>query len=70
MKKPSDIVIVVGDYNAQLGKLTTHELDLDGRFALGSQRTGNGDRLLHFCCTRGLLRANTNFKHRKIHCAT
>ena len=38
MKKPSDIVIVAGDYNAQLGKLTTHELDLGGRFALGSQR--------------------------------
>ena len=70
MKKPSDIVIVAGDYNAQLGKLTTHELDLGGRFALGSQRTDNGDRLVHFCSTHGLFLANTNFKHKKIHCAT
>ena len=70
MKNPSDIVIVVGDYNAQLGKLTTHELDLGGRFALGSQRADNGDRLLHFCSTHGLFLANTNFKHKKIHCAT
>ena len=51
MEKPSDIVTIAGDYNAQLGKLTTHELDLGGRFTLGSQRTDNGDRLLHFCST-------------------
>ena len=70
MKKPSDIVIVAGDYNPQLAKLTTPELDLDGRFALGSQRTDNGDRLLQFCPTHELFLANTNFKHKKIHYAT
>ena len=70
MKKPSDIVIVAGDYNAQLGKLTSRELNLGGHFVLGSQRTDNEDRLLHFCSTHGLFLANTNFKHKKIHCAT
>ena len=44
MKKPSDIVIVAGDYNAQLGELTTHEL---GRLALGSQRRPIAAFLLH-----------------------
>ena len=68
MKKPSCIVIVAGDYNAQLGKLATQELDLGGRSALGSQRTDNGDRLLHFCSTHELFLASTNFKHKKIHC--
>ena len=26
--------------------------------------------MLHFCSTHGLFLANTNFKHKKIHCAT
>ena len=45
--KPSDIVILVRDYNVQLGKLTILKLDLRGLIALRYQHMDNGDRLLY-----------------------
>ena len=63
-------MLVAGDFNAQLGELSTSELGLGGRFTLGSKRIDNGDRLLHLCSTHGLFLANTNFRHKKIHRAT
>ena len=64
MQKPSDIVIVAGDYNTQLCKLATPEMDLGGRFALGVQPTDIGDRFLQFCSTHELFLASTNFKQK------
>ena len=70
MGQSSDIVMVAGDFNAQLSQLSTSELGLGGRFTLRSKRTDNGDRLLHRCSTYGLFLANTNFGHKGIHRAT
>ena len=70
MRQSSDIVLVAGDFNAQLGERSTSELGLGGRFTLGSKCTDNGDRLVHLCSTHGLFLANTNFRHKKIPRAT
>ena len=67
MRQSSNIGLVAGDVNAQLGELSTSELGLGGRFTLGSKRTDNKDRLLHLCSTHGLFLSNTNFRHKKIH---
>ena len=60
MRQSSDLVVVAGDFNAQVGELSTCELGLGGRFTLSSKRTDNGDRLLHLCSTHGLFLANIN----------
>ena len=49
--KSSDIVVLAGDLNAQVGKLSSTESFLGGSFALPAQRTDNGDRLLQLCAT-------------------
>ncbi|PXX94074.1 hypothetical protein DF185_23100, partial [Marinifilum breve] len=44
--KRSDVVIVAGDFNAQIGKLSERERHLSGSYGVVAQRTDNGDRLL------------------------
>ncbi|RTG88280.1 uncharacterized protein DC041_0005854 [Schistosoma bovis] len=43
--KRSDVVIVAGDFNAQVGKLSDRERHLGGSYGVVAQRTDNGDRL-------------------------
>ena len=52
--RSSDIVILAGDLNAQVGKLSSSGYCLGSRFALPSQRTDNGERLLQFYATNRL----------------
>ena len=61
MRQSLDIVLIAGDFNAQLSEISTSELGLGGHFTLGTKRTENGGSLLHLCLTHGLFRANTNF---------
>ena len=44
--KSSDIVVVAGDMNAQVGKLNADEAQLGGCLGLDSVRKDNGERLL------------------------
>ena len=39
----TDIVILAGDMNAQVGQLEENEFDLGGRYSLGCTRSDNGD---------------------------
>ena len=66
----TDIVVLAGDLNARVGRLTSFESHLGGRFGLDCQRTDNGDRLLSLCSEHRLFLVSTNFRHSKRHCAT
>ncbi|CAH8665504.1 unnamed protein product [Schistosoma curassoni] len=68
--KRSDVVIVAGDFNAQVGKLSAGERHLGGSYGVVAQRTDNGDRLLQLCSDNRLFLANTNFKHKEKHLLT
>ncbi|CAH8518466.1 unnamed protein product [Schistosoma haematobium] len=66
----TDIVVLAGDLNAQVGRLGTEEGRLGGRWGLVSSRTDNGDRLLQLCTDQNLFLASTNFRHSHRRCAT
>ncbi|KER27537.1 hypothetical protein T265_05427 [Opisthorchis viverrini] len=55
--KSSDIVVVAGDMNAQVGRLSASETQLGGRHELDSVRTDTGERLLQLCADRRLFYA-------------
>ncbi|CAH8581097.1 unnamed protein product [Dicrocoelium dendriticum] len=61
-RRNSDTVVLAGDLNAQVGKLSTDELHLGGQHSVGS-RNDNGERLLHLCEDARLFLASTNFRH-------
>ena len=65
--KSSDIVILAGDLNAQVGRLDTSELHLGGKFGVDAPRSDNGERLLQLCADHRLFLANTNFQHKRLH---
>ena len=61
--KTSDIVVVAGDMNAQVGRLSAAEARLGGRLGLDTRRTDNGDRLLQMCADHRLFLCSTNFRN-------
>ena len=65
--KSSDIVVLAGDMNAQIGRLNSMEAHLGGRFSVDMPRSDNGERLLHLCTDHRLFLANTNFQHKRLH---
>ncbi|KER25885.1 hypothetical protein T265_06740 [Opisthorchis viverrini] len=68
--KSSDIVVVAGDMNAQVGGLSASETQLVGRHGLDSLRTDNGERLLQLCADRRLFLCSTNFRNSRSRLAT
>ena len=68
--RSTDIVVLAGDLNAQVGRLGTEESRLGGRWGLVGRRTDNGDRLLQLCTDHNLFLASTNFRHSHRRCAT
>jgi hypothetical protein len=58
--RSSDIIILAGDMNAQVGRLSSAELHLGGRFSVDAERTDNGERLLQLCADHNLFLASTN----------
>ncbi|KAH9590416.1 hypothetical protein MS3_00003110 [Schistosoma haematobium] len=61
--RSTDIVVLAGDLNVQVGHLGTEESSLGGRWGLVGRRTDNGDRLLQLCTDNNLFLASTNFRH-------
>ncbi|CAH8665748.1 unnamed protein product [Schistosoma haematobium] len=68
--RSTDIVVLAGDLNAQVGRLGTEESRLGGRWGLVGLRSDNGDRLLQLCTDHNLFLASTNFRHSHRRCAT
>ena len=66
----TDIVILAGDMNAQVGRLSPEEAQLGGRFGVDAVRTDNGERLLQLCADHRLFLASTNFQHKRSHRVT
>lgn len=56
-----DVTILLGDWNAKLGKSTTKTANV-GTYGLGI-RNERGDRLEEFCVTNNLMVGNTFFHH-------
>ena len=66
-----DMVMIAGDFNAQLGGQDRAVWDgALGKFCLGRKITENGTKLLSFCSTNQLVVRNTFFQHKDIHKAT
>ena len=65
LAKRSDIIILAGDMNAQIGQLHSSETHLGGNFSVDTQRTDNGDRLLQLCNDQQLFFASSNFRHKR-----
>lgn len=57
--KPHEITIILGDFNAKVGKGRVD--DVAGAFGLG-ERNGRGELLLHFCKEENMVIKNTFFK--------
>ncbi|CAI2728541.1 unnamed protein product [Schistosoma spindalis] len=68
--RSTDIVVLAGDLNAQVGRLDTEESRLGGRWGLVGRRTDNGERLLQLCTDHNLFLASTNFRQSRRRCAT
>ncbi|KAH9587678.1 ATP-binding cassette sub- A member 3 [Schistosoma haematobium] len=68
--RSTDIVVLAGDLNAQVGRLGTEESRLGGRWGIVDRRTDNRDRLLQLCTNHNLFLASTNFRHSHRRCAT
>ena len=66
----TDIVILAGDLNARVGRLSSDEAHLGGHYGLDSCRSDNGDRFLSLCSDHNLFLASMNFRHSKRHSAT
>ncbi|CAI2736607.1 unnamed protein product [Schistosoma spindalis] len=68
--RSTDIVVLAGDLNAQVGRPGTEENRLGGRWRLVGRRTDNGERLLQLCTDHNLFLASTNFRPSHRRCAT
>ena len=59
----TDVVMLAGDMNAQVGLLSSDEVRLGGPHGLNKPRTDNGGRLLDICAAHQLFLVSTNFRH-------
>ena len=59
----TDVVMLAGDLNAQVGILSSDEARLGGLHGLNRPRTDNGERLLDVCAAHQLFLVSTNFRH-------
>jgi len=65
----SDIVIVLGDANAKLGKEDVYN-EVSGKHTLHELSNSNGQMLLEFALGNNLKVMSTQFQHKKIHKGT
>ena len=68
-KRKAEFVIIMGDFNAKIGKKTREDGDFMGSNGKG-ERNENGDGLRQFLEETGLYIANTHFRHRDRQIAT
>ena len=68
--KNSDIVILAGDMNAQVGRLSSEEKMLGGLFGVRARRNDNGDRMLQILAEFRLYLSSSAFQHKGRQCLT
>lgn len=61
-----EVVILMGDFNAQVGSLNDNDKAVMGRHGLG-RRTDNGERLVELCSQYNLVIGGTIFPHKDLH---
>jgi len=62
-----DMLLVLGDINAKVGKCNREREQIMGREGLGSTMNDNGERLTDLCEENNLVIGGTLFKHKDIH---
>jgi len=63
---PHNIIIMLGDFNAQIGKDYNEVLPhIVGRFAYHQETNDNGERLVDLCQSHNMRPANSRYNHRK-----
>ncbi|XP_071638432.1 craniofacial development protein 2-like [Temnothorax longispinosus] len=67
--RKSDIVVLMGDFNAKVGQNNSRLEHVMGAHALG-QMNNNGELLIEFWSTQGLIIRGSIFPHKDIHKAT
>ena len=65
----ADIKIVIGDFNAQVGKEQVYAPTI-GANSLHNETNDNGRRMIGLAASRGLVVGSTLFRHKRIHLAT
>ena len=64
-----DIKIVMGDFNAKVGKYEESRREIMGRHGVGTMNN-NGEKVINFCEQNNLVITGTCFPHKRIHLAT
>ncbi|KAK9719683.1 hypothetical protein QE152_g22489 [Popillia japonica] len=67
--KKGDIIILMGDLNANVGSNNEEYENIMGQHGLG-QRNSNGERLIELCMEHDLIIGGTQFPHKDIHKVT
>jgi len=62
----NDIIIILGDVNAQLGKERLYN-EVIGQHTLHEETNINGELLCEFACANNMVVMSTNFQHKRIH---
>ena len=62
-----DMLVMMGDWNAKVGRSNQGEEGIVGKHALEGDRTDNGERFVNFCALNNLAITSTMFPHRDIH---
>ena len=62
-----DMILILGDMNAKVGKNNREREQAMGREGLGTDINNNGERLVDFCEENNLIIGGTLFKHKDIH---
>ena len=65
-----DMLMVVGDLNAKVGKQQVGEEGIVGMFGTMTERNDNGGRFVAFCGMNNLAIASTMFPHKVIYIDT
>ena len=62
-----EMLLVVGDWNANVGQQQLEEEGTVGKFGMAGERSDNGERFVSFCALNNLVIVSTMFPHKEIH---
>ena len=62
-----DMLVMMGDWNAKVGRPNQGEEGIVGKHALEGDRTDNRERFVNFCALNNLAITSTMFPHKDIH---